>query len=94
MKKLLIVLASLLLSTLVFAQPSTDGITTCTGEYALCAASTCKPTGKTITGSQVPTFNSLTLFHLPDQNGKWHYVSHINPGVKSNRIAYTGWFKK
>jgi Rps23 Pro-64 3,4-dihydroxylase Tpa1-like proline 4-hydroxylase len=51
-------------------------------------------TGKTITGSQVPTFNSLTLFHLPDQNGKWHYVSHINPGVKSNRIAYTGWFKK
>ena len=50
--------------------------------------------GKTITGSQVPTFNSLTLFHLPDQNGKWHYVSHVNPGVKSNRIAYTGWFKK
>jgi len=51
MKKLLIVLASLLLSTSVLAQPSTDGITTCNGEYALCAASTCKPTGKTITGN-------------------------------------------
>lgn len=50
--------------------------------------------GKTITGSKVPTFNSLTLFHLPEQQGKWHYVSHVNPGVKSNRIAYTGWFRK
>jgi hypothetical protein len=26
-------------------------ITTCTGDYALCAASTCKPTGKMITGA-------------------------------------------
>ena len=50
--------------------------------------------GKTITGSKVPTFNSLTLFRLPDGQGKWHYVSHVNPGVKSNRIAYTGWFMK
>ena len=51
MKKLLIILASLLLSSPVYAQPSKDGITTCKGEYALCAASTCKPTGKTITGN-------------------------------------------
>lgn len=51
MKKLLIILALLLLSSSVFAQPSKDGITTCNGEYALCAASTCKPTGKTITGN-------------------------------------------
>ena len=57
MKKLLIILASLLLSNAVSAQPSKDGITICTGEYALCAASTCKPvlnkdgTPKMITGN-------------------------------------------
>jgi len=57
MKQLLIILASLLLSTSVFAQLPTAGITTCDGEYALCAASTCKPvmnkdgTPKMITGN-------------------------------------------
>ena len=40
-----------MLSSFVSAQPSPAGITTCSGEYALCAASTCKPTGKTITGN-------------------------------------------
>lgn len=49
---------------------------------------------KVIEKSEVPTFNSLTLFRLPDQVGKWHYVSHVNPGVKHSRIAYTGWFVK
>ena len=47
-----------------------------------------------VTTTEIPTFNTLTLFHLPDQSGKWHYVSHVNPGVKSSRIAYTGWFVK
>jgi Rps23 Pro-64 3,4-dihydroxylase Tpa1-like proline 4-hydroxylase len=42
--------------------------------------------------SETPTFNTLTLFHLPEGEGKWHYVSHVNPGVKSNRIAYSGWY--
>ena len=51
MNRLLAILAFLMMSNPVFAQPSKDGITTCTGEYALCAASTCKPTGKTITGN-------------------------------------------
>ena len=52
MKKLLTILAFLMLSTSVFAEPAKlEGITTCTGEYALCAASTCKPTGKMITGN-------------------------------------------
>ena len=51
MKKLLAILAFLMLSNSVLAQPSKDGITTCNGEYALCAASTCKPTGRTITGN-------------------------------------------
>jgi hypothetical protein len=51
MKKILAILALMMLPNLVFAQPSKDGITTCNGEYALCAASTCKPTGKMITGN-------------------------------------------
>lgn len=57
MKKLLIILTSLLLSNPVFAQLPAPGITTCDGEYALCAASTCKPvlnkdgTPKMITGN-------------------------------------------
>ena len=46
MKKLIVALVLLLLSGTVLAE-----ITTCTGEYALCAASTCKPTGKTITAN-------------------------------------------
>ena len=47
---------------------------------------------KVIEYSEVPTFNTLTLFHIPQGKGKWHYVSHVNPGVKSNRIAYSGWY--
>lgn len=42
--------------------------------------------------SEVPTFNSLTLFDIPDGKGKWHYVSHVAPGVTANRVAYSGWF--
>jgi Rps23 Pro-64 3,4-dihydroxylase Tpa1-like proline 4-hydroxylase len=45
-----------------------------------------------ITYSEVPTFNTLTLFHIPEGSGKWHYVSHVSPGIKSNRIAYSGWY--
>lgn len=48
--------------------------------------------GTIIEKTEVPTFNSLTLFRLPEKRGKWHYVSHINPGVTQSRIAYTGWF--
>jgi Rps23 Pro-64 3,4-dihydroxylase Tpa1-like proline 4-hydroxylase len=47
---------------------------------------------KRITGVEVPTFNSLTLFYLPDGKGTWHYVSHVNPEVKRSRLAYTGWY--
>jgi Rps23 Pro-64 3,4-dihydroxylase Tpa1-like proline 4-hydroxylase len=43
--------------------------------------------------SEVPTFNTLTLFHIPQGKGKWHYVSHVNPGITSHRIAYSGWYK-
>ena len=56
-KQLLTTLAFVVLSPPVFAQLPTAGITTCDGEYALCAASTCKPvlnkdgTPKMITGN-------------------------------------------
>lgn len=42
--------------------------------------------------SEVPTFNTLTLFHIPKGKGKWHYVSHVSPGISLNRIAYSGWY--
>jgi len=46
MKKLLISLA-----LFMFGNVYAGEITVCDGQYALCAASTCKPTGKTITGN-------------------------------------------
>lgn len=46
----------------------------------------------TIEYSESPTFNTLTLFHIPEGKGKQHYVSHVNPGVKSVRLAYSGWY--
>lgn len=49
---------------------------------------------KSIEETEVPTFNTLTLFHLPEGSGKWHFVSHVNPGVTRSRIAYTGWFSR
>ena len=63
MKKILLVVATLgivLAVTYLKMKPSvadkaesktTSGLTVCDGQYALCAASTCKPTGKTITGN-------------------------------------------
>lgn len=44
--------------------------------------------------TETPTFNTLTLFYLPEGSGAWHYVSHVNPGVTHHRYAYTGWYKK
>jgi len=63
MKKVLLVVAALgivLVVTYLKMKPSvadkaesktTSGLTVCDGQYALCAASTCKPTGKMITGN-------------------------------------------
>ena len=53
MKKLLVILGFILVFN---AQAQTKGITICDGQYALCAASTCKPTGKTITGTSGITY--------------------------------------
>ena len=47
--KAILVFCALLLSTIAYGQ--SPELTTCTGEYALCAASTCTPTGRTITGN-------------------------------------------
>ena len=42
---------------------------------------------------EVPEYNSLTLFYLPKDKGKWHFVSPIAPGTPELRLTYTGWFK-
>jgi len=42
---------------------------------------------------EVPEFNSLTLFYLPKNKGKWHFVSAVSPGTPEIRLTYTGWFK-
>lgn len=39
-----------------------------------------------------PTFNSCTIFRIPDNKGIPHYVSHVVSGVKYNRYAVSGWF--
>ena len=63
MKKILLVVAALgivlAVTYLKMSKPESDkaeskttsGLTVCDGQYALCAASTCKPTGKMITGN-------------------------------------------
>jgi hypothetical protein len=42
---------------------------------------------------EVPEYNSLTLFYLPKDKGRWHFVSPIAPGTPELRLTYTGWFK-
>lgn len=46
---------------------------------------------KHVTKVVLPEFNKLTLFEIP-KKGIPHFVSHVNPGIKLNRISYTGWF--
>lgn len=53
-----------------------------------------KETLRKVEGTEVPTFNTLTLFNIPDDGGRWHYVSHVAPGLSESRIAVTGWFVK
>lgn len=47
----------------------------------------------TVERIEVPEFNSLTLFYLPENKGKWHFVSPVAPGTPEIRLTYTGWFK-
>lgn len=47
----------------------------------------------TVERIEVPEFNSLTLFYLPKNKGKWHFVSAVSPGTPEIRLTYTGWFK-
>jgi hypothetical protein len=53
-----------------------------------------KETLRSVEGTEVPTFNTLTLFNIPDDGGRWHYVSHVIPGLAESRLAVTGWFIK
>ena len=36
----------------------------------------------------VPEFNNLVVFYVPEGDG----VPHVDPNVKHNRFAVTGWF--
>lgn len=49
--------------------------------------------GDVVENVEVPKFNSLTLFLLPEDKGKLHYVSNVNPGAPGLRLSLTGWFK-
>jgi len=40
----------------------------------------------------VPQFNNLIIFHVPEENGIPHYVSHVAPNIKLSRYAISGWF--
>jgi len=48
--------------------------------------------GDVIENIEVPTFNTLTMFLLPKDKGKLHYVSHVNPGTPEIRLSLTGWY--
>tara|TARA_R110000868_G_scaffold37475_4_gene132532 strand:- start:1200 stop:1754 length:555 start_codon:yes stop_codon:yes gene_type:complete len=49
-------LLAILFATLVFSFVARADVTTCQGKYALCAASTCQPTGKTISTTDGNTY--------------------------------------
>ena len=49
-------LLAILFATLVFSSSAQAGLTLCQGKYALCAASTCQPTGKMISTNDGNTY--------------------------------------
>ena len=49
--------------------------------------------GDIVENVAIPKFNSLTLFLLPEDKGKLHYVSHVNPGTPEIRLSLTGWYR-
>jgi len=40
----------------------------------------------------VPEFNSFFIFHVPEEKGIPHFVSHVAPNIEHSRFAITGWF--
>jgi len=59
----------IIFATLLFGSAHAQNtITTCNGEYALCAASTCQPTGKTITVNNGSTYPEVVC-RCPILNG-------------------------
>ena len=49
-------LLAILFATFVFSSSAQAGVTLCQGKYALCAASTCQPTGKMISTNDGKTY--------------------------------------
>ena len=49
--------------------------------------------GDVVENVETPKFNSMTLFLLPENKGKLHFVSHVNPGCPEIRVSLTGWYK-
>lgn len=45
-----------------------------------------------IIDTYVPQFNTFVIFHVPEEKGIPHYVSHVTPNLKLSRFAVTGWF--
>lgn len=41
----------------------------------------------------VPNFNTFVIFHVPENTGISHYVSHVVSNIKFSRYAITGWFE-
>jgi len=58
----------LLIALFLMSGMANADITTCTGDYALCAASTCKPTGKTISANNGETYPEVVC-KCPILNG-------------------------
>ena len=87
MKQILMMLATLSASTvLAQAKPATPELTVCNGEYALCAASTCTPTGKTITGNNGVAYPEV-LCRCPILTG--HAIADTSAGNMKGSCAPT-----
>ena len=67
---------NILLALLVLVGPAHAQVTTCNGDFALCAASTCQPTGKMITTNTGDSYPEVVC-RCPILNGIAHRCSEI-----------------
>jgi Rps23 Pro-64 3,4-dihydroxylase Tpa1-like proline 4-hydroxylase len=49
--------------------------------------------GSGVAAVVTPQFNSLACFAVPAEGGRWHFVSHVAPGVPYPRLAIGGWYR-
>jgi len=85
MKALYAAAALIALATTAHGQSIPDGLQMCEGQFALCAASTCTPTGRTITvkGKTYPE----AICECPVLNGK--ALADVNGGTMQGSCAST-----